>query len=59
VVPRHLDRDRVESWKTTFYQLEGYDPRTGWPTRDILQSFGMEKIMDEMADRGKLPDENT
>lgn len=55
VVPRHLDREKVESWKTIFYELEGYDPETGWPTRQILESFGMDGIKKEMAAKGKLP----
>jgi aldehyde:ferredoxin oxidoreductase len=55
VVPRHLDREKVESWKTIFYELEGYDPETGWPTRQILESFGMDGIKNEMDAKGKLP----
>jgi aldehyde:ferredoxin oxidoreductase len=54
VVPRHLDREKVESWKTVFYELEGYDQETGWPTRQILESFGMDEVKKEIDAKGKL-----
>lgn len=42
VVPRRLDRDGVEAWKTIFYELEGWDPATGRPTRSGLEGLGLE-----------------
>ena len=55
VVPRHLDKHNVEEWKTLFYELEGWDPETGWQTRGTLEALGLEKVADELANMGKLP----
>ena len=54
VAGRYLDREKVEEWKTTFYKLEGWDPRTGWQTRATLESLGMQAVADELASHGKL-----
>jgi len=54
VAGRHLDRDKFEQWKTRFYELEGWDARTGWQTRSLLKSLGMQKVMDELARHRKL-----
>ena len=34
---RSLDRKKFDEWKTIFYRLEGWDTRTGWPTRSTLE----------------------
>jgi aldehyde:ferredoxin oxidoreductase len=54
VVPRHLDRNRVEEWKTGYYGLEGWDPKTGWPTKKILEELGLAKAAEQLARQGKL-----
>lgn len=58
VVPRHLDRDKVEEWKTIFYELEGWDPKTGWQTRATLEALGLDRVLnrviDELKSAGKL-----
>ena len=51
---RMLDRDSFEQWKTTYYQLEGWDPSTGWPTRNALESLGLGYVADELENHGKL-----
>jgi aldehyde:ferredoxin oxidoreductase len=51
---RHLDEDGFESWKTTFYRLEGWDHKTGWPTRPTLESMDMAFVADELEAAGKL-----
>ncbi|NIN69540.1 MAG: aldehyde:ferredoxin oxidoreductase [Anaerolineae bacterium] len=51
---RSLDRDGVEQWKTTYYQLEGWDPATGWPTRSALEGLGLGYVADELEAHGKL-----
>jgi aldehyde:ferredoxin oxidoreductase len=53
--PRHLEKTGVEEWKTNFYQLEGWDTKTGWQTRAMLESLGLKKVADELASKGKLP----
>ncbi|MEI9476423.1 MAG: aldehyde ferredoxin oxidoreductase N-terminal domain-containing protein [Deltaproteobacteria bacterium] len=55
VVPRHLDRNKVEDWKTLFYEQEGWDPKTGWQLRGTLESFGLENVADELKTNNKLP----
>jgi len=51
---RHLDRDKVEELKTLFYNLEGWDPKTGWQTRETLKSLGLEFAAKELEVWGKL-----
>lgn len=51
---RALDRDSVEQWKTAYYQLEGWDPATGWPSRSTLESLGLGYVADELEAHGKL-----
>ena len=50
----YLDREGVEQFKTHFYELEGWDIATGWPTRKTLEGLGMKKVADLMAAKGKL-----
>jgi len=39
-----------------FYDLRGWDRRTGWPTHDTLKQLDMADIADGMAPAGKIPD---
>ncbi len=38
--------DNFEGFKTRFYILEGWDPDTGWPTRDTLEALELKKVAD-------------
>jgi len=51
---RKIDRDKFEDWKTKFYTFEGWDPKTGWPTRKTLESQGLEYVADELEKKGKI-----
>jgi len=51
---RSIDRDKFEGWKTKYYQLEGWDTETGWPTRSTLEALGLEKVADELESKDKL-----
>jgi len=51
---RCIDKARFEEWKTEFYKLEGWDPNTGWPRRDTLESIGIGYVADELERKGKL-----
>jgi len=51
---RRHDRKKFEEWKTAYYQFEGWDPRTGWPTRKTLESLGMGYVADELQRNGRL-----
>ena len=50
----YLDRKGVDDFKTHFYALEGWDKEHGWPTRKTLEDFGLKKVADTMAARGRL-----
>ena len=51
---RTLDRDRFEEFKTRFYELQGWDPASGYPTRATLKSLGLDYVADELEQSGKL-----
>ncbi len=50
----HLDRKGVDDFKSHFYALEGWDKENGWPTRKTLEEFGLKKIADTLAAKGRL-----
>lgn len=54
VMGRKLDRQRVEEWKDKFFALEGWDVKTGWPTRVTLEELGLKQVADELDRVGKL-----
>ncbi len=51
---RCLDRGAFEKWKTRFYELEGWDPETGWPRRATLEALGLGHVASELDDKGRL-----
>jgi aldehyde:ferredoxin oxidoreductase len=51
---RHIDKKEFEDFKTKFYAIEGWDPATGWPTRQTLESLGMEDVAETLMENGKL-----
>ena len=51
---RHFDRDKFEDFKTRFYQFQGWDTATGWPTRSNLESIGLKEAADELEKQGRL-----
>ncbi len=51
---RTLDRDSFDRFKTRFYVLQGWDPATGYPTREALESQGLGYVADELEQNGKL-----
>ncbi len=51
---RHIDREKFEGWKTKYYKLEGWDPRTGWPLRTTLKALGLSYVADELERKGRL-----
>jgi aldehyde:ferredoxin oxidoreductase len=50
----YLEKTGVESFKTHYYKLEGWNAETGWPTRKTLEGLGMKKVADLMASKNKL-----
>jgi len=51
---RTLDREKFEGFKTTFYNLEGWNTDTGWPTRATLEGLGLGHVADALAAADKL-----
>ncbi len=49
-----LDKAKVEEWKTKFYEFEGCDTSTGWPTRATLEELDLGYVADELEAAGKL-----
>jgi aldehyde:ferredoxin oxidoreductase len=50
----YLDKDGVESFKTHYYKLEGWDPANGWPTKKTLDGLNLKSVADIMAKKGRL-----
>jgi aldehyde:ferredoxin oxidoreductase len=50
----YLDRKGVNDFKDHFYELEGWDKEHGWPTRKTLEGFGLKKVADTLAAKGRL-----
>jgi hypothetical protein len=56
-----LDRGQFSRVMDEYYQLRGWDPRSGWPTRAKLQELGMGAMYEAMtqgaeAARSRLPE---
>jgi aldehyde:ferredoxin oxidoreductase len=48
---RHaLDREQFEPVMHEFYTLQGWDPSTGWPTRERLAELGIEEVYEPMVE---------
>jgi aldehyde:ferredoxin oxidoreductase len=50
----YLEDKGVEQWKTNFYNVEGWDPQTGYPKRRTLEDLGMKHVADVLQARSKL-----
>ncbi len=50
----YLDEQGVEQWKTAFYNLEGWDTKTGYPTRKTLEELGMKHVADVLQSKNRL-----
>ena len=51
---RYLDREKFEAFKTLYYELEGWDVETGWPTRRTLEELNLAFVADELEGKEKL-----
>lgn len=50
-----MDRDDMETAKDYFYEEMGWDKKTGIPTRETLEKFGLGDMADDLEARGILP----
>jgi aldehyde:ferredoxin oxidoreductase len=51
-----LDKQMYGKVLSEFYGLCGYDEKTGIPTRETLEKFGLENVAEDLAKRGILPE---
>ena len=51
---RVFDRQNFEKLKDEYYELRGWDVKTGLPKADTLKAFDMEDIAEDLAGRGLL-----
>ena len=49
-----LDLERFSHMLDTYYELRGWNPANGWPTRARLEMLGLGDVADELAHIGKL-----
>lgn len=50
-----IDRVKFEALKDRYYELRGWDVKTGWPTKAKLEEVNLKDVADELANLGKLP----
>jgi len=53
-LPQLLDPNRFEEWKSLYFELEGWDVGSGWPTRATLEEMGLGKIADTLEYHNRL-----
>lgn len=51
---RHFQKDKFETFKTRFYNLQGWETRTGYPKESTLKSLGLGYVAAELSQNGKL-----
>ncbi len=54
VIGRHLDKAQFEEFKSRFYEVQGWDPETGYPTRSTLEALDLGYVADELEANLKL-----
>jgi aldehyde:ferredoxin oxidoreductase len=50
-----IDRAKFEQLKDRYYELRGWDKKTGRPTRVKLEELGLNDVAETLAGSGKLP----
>lgn len=48
-----LDKDKTDEFKTIYYDLEGWDTETGWPTKSTLEDCGLGYVANVLEKQGK------
>ncbi len=44
-----LDREQFRPVLDEFYSLHGWDPATGWPTKERLEALGLKGVYEQMV----------
>jgi aldehyde:ferredoxin oxidoreductase len=50
----YFTREGVEQWKTHFYNVEGWDTNSGYPTRKTLEDLRLKYVADLLQSKNKL-----
>jgi aldehyde:ferredoxin oxidoreductase len=50
----YFTKEGIEQFKDNFYTVEGWDLKTGFPTRKLLDSLGLGNVADALAAANKL-----
>jgi len=49
-----LDREAFQTLLDSYYELSGWNPANGWPTRDKLEELGLADVAEGLEEAGKL-----
>ena len=50
-----LSRDTIDKLLDEYYELRGWDKKTGLPTKEKLIELGLDDIANDLFEQGKLP----
>jgi aldehyde:ferredoxin oxidoreductase len=50
-----IDRVKFEGLKNKYYELRGWEVKSGRPTRGKLEELGLKDVADKLAGLGQLP----
>jgi aldehyde:ferredoxin oxidoreductase len=50
----YFTKEGVEQWKTHFYDIQGWNQETGYPTRKTLEDLGIKNVADVLESNNKL-----
>jgi aldehyde:ferredoxin oxidoreductase len=56
---RTVNADEYNDLVDMYYEMRGWDLKTGWPTRATYERYGLKEVADELETLGKLPDSTT
>ena len=51
---RSLNKDKFDEFKTKFYEFQGWNTATGYPTRKALESVNLRQVADELEKHERL-----
>ena len=51
--PFAVDKEKMDGFKSLYYELEGWDVDTGWPTRATLEGCNLRHVADILENQGK------
>ena len=54
LIQNFFETIKFEEWKTRFYDFEGYNKESGWPTGKTLEGMGLKKVANVMKNKGRL-----